>query len=223
MSNVQTFLLPGGGGGGTGVLTINTNAPSPGNNYDLIGIQNIVIAQGTYLSTIGLSLTYPGQTSIVTLGTVTTGTWNADVLLGLYGGTGLANAGLTIDLVSNAGLTKVLTSDASGNATWQDGTDFAFAYTSVNAGMSPYTVLSTDYYLSVDCSLGPVTLNFPNVPVSKTTWVIKDQTGSAATNNITVTTPFGIVLFDGSTSYVLDDKYEAVQMLANPSGAYEIF
>ena len=102
-------------------------------------------------------------------------------------------------------------------------TDSAFAYTTVNAAASPYTVLATDYYISVDSSAGAVTLNFPNAPTSKRTWVVKDKTGSAATHFITITTPGGSVLFDGSTSYVLDDNYEAVQMLANPAGAYEMF
>ena len=45
-------------------------------------------------------------------------------------------------------------------------TEAAFAYTNVTHAMSPYSVLSTDYYLSVDCSAGTVRLNFPNVPTA---------------------------------------------------------
>lgn len=42
-------------------------------------------------------------------------------LEGAYGGTGIANTSLTIDLITGAGVGKVLTSDVSGNATWQAG------------------------------------------------------------------------------------------------------
>lgn len=42
-----------------------------------------------------------GSTSITTLGTVVTGTWNASVVAGLYGGTGVANSGKTITLGGN--------------------------------------------------------------------------------------------------------------------------
>lgn len=42
-----------------------------------------------------------GGTSIVTLGTVATGTWNASLIAGQYGGTGVNNSGKTITLGGN--------------------------------------------------------------------------------------------------------------------------
>lgn len=45
--------------------------------------------------------TWPGSTNVVTLGTITTGTWNATVVAGQYGGTGVANTGKTITLGGN--------------------------------------------------------------------------------------------------------------------------
>ena len=42
-----------------------------------------------------------GSAAITTLGTVATGTWNASVIAGLYGGTGVANSGKTITLGGN--------------------------------------------------------------------------------------------------------------------------
>jgi hypothetical protein len=42
-----------------------------------------------------------GGTSIATVGTVTAGTWNAGVVAGQYGGTGVANTGKTITLGGN--------------------------------------------------------------------------------------------------------------------------
>ncbi len=97
------------------------------------------------------------------------------------------------------------------------------AYTNVTHAMSPYTVLASDYFLSVDGTAGAVTLNFPNSPTSLQTWIVKDRLGHALANNITLTTIGGADLFDGSTTYVLDDNYESIQILANPSLAYELF
>lgn len=99
----------------------------------------------------------------------------------------------------------------------------AFNYTSVNAAASPYTVLSTDYYISVDSSGGAVTLNFPNAPTFKQVWIVKDRVGSAATNNITLTTPGGTVTFDGSTTFVMNSNYQANQLIANSTPTYEIY
>lgn len=67
---------------------------------------------------VDISAAYIGQTSLTTLGTITTGTWDGSVIVGQYGGTGVANTGLTITLASGA-VGKVLASDSSGNATWQ--------------------------------------------------------------------------------------------------------
>ena len=99
----------------------------------------------------------------------------------------------------------------------------ALNYTNVNHAASPYTVLSTDVYISVDCSAGTVTLNFPNSPTFKQLWIVKDRTGSASTNNITITTPGGTVTFDGLTSRVLTGNYDAVNILANSTPTYEVY
>lgn len=99
----------------------------------------------------------------------------------------------------------------------------AFNYTNVNHAASPYTVLSTDYYISVDCSGGTVTLRFPNAPTAKQTWIVKDRTGNASTNNISITTPGGIVTFDGQTTYTMNSNYQAINLLANTTPTYEVY
>ena len=96
-------------------------------------------------------------------------------------------------------------------------------YTNVNHALSPYTVLSADYYISVDTSGGTVILNFPNAPAFKRTWIVKDRTGNASVNNITLTTPGGIDTFDGLTSYLIKGNCGAVNILANSSPNYEIY
>lgn len=98
-----------------------------------------------------------------------------------------------------------------------------FNYTNVTHAMSPYTVLTTDYYISVDCSAGVVSLLFPNAPTFKQIWIVKDRTGNAAVNTITITTVGGAVTIDGVTSYSLVSNFGAVNLLANATPTYEVF
>ena len=93
-------------------------------------------------------------------------------------------------------------------------------YTNVNT--SPYVVLITDEYLSVDSSGGPITVQLPNVAALSSVFIIKDRTGSAAINNITVTTVGGLVNIDGATSFVMNTAYQAINVIGNGS-TYEIY
>ena len=84
----------------------------------------IAVANGSGASgnpTISIDPAYVGQSSITTLGTITTGTWNATVLTGQYGGTGVANTGKTITLGGNlihaGAYTTTITSTNTTNVT----------------------------------------------------------------------------------------------------------
>jgi hypothetical protein len=88
--------------------------------------------------------------------------------------------------------------------------------------MSPYTVLSTDYYISVDSSGGAVTLRFPNAPTVNQTWTVKDRTGNASANNISVTTVGGAVTIDGATTYTIISNYGSINLINNAT-SYEVY
>lgn len=93
-------------------------------------------------------------------------------------------------------------------------------YTNVNT--TPYVVLATDEYLGVDSSGGAITVQLPNAPVVGRVFIIKDRTGSAATNAITVTTVGGAVNIDGATTFVMNTAFESVQVLFDGT-TYQIF
>lgn len=95
-------------------------------------------------------------------------------------------------------------------------------YVNVTHAMSPYTVLTNDYFISCDVSLGVVTILLPNAPATKKEFVVKDRTGNASINNITVSTVGGAVNIDGSTSYIISDPYESSDFLFNGT-TYETF
>lgn len=133
-------------------------------------------------------------------------------------GSATASGGI-LNILGGAGANTV----ASGNTITINATAVAVAYTNVNHAASPYTVLATDDYISVDCSAGVVTLDFPNAPTANKVWIVKDRTGSSGTNNITITTPGGTVTFDGGTTYTIKTNYEAINLLANATPTYEVF
>jgi hypothetical protein len=65
---------------------------------DVVGTADRITANS---DSIDIASTYIGQSSITTLGTIGTGTWQGSVIAGQYGGTGVANTGKTITLGGN--------------------------------------------------------------------------------------------------------------------------
>lgn len=124
--------------------------------------------------------------------------------INVLGGTGII-------VVGNPG-TSTLTINATGTPTVN--------YTNVST--SPYIVLTSDYYLSVDCSAMAITLEFPNSALIGQSFVIKDRTGNAAVHNITLRSVNGTINFDGATTYVMNTQYSSVEIMGN-STSYEVF
>lgn len=193
----------------------------------------------------GLINTLGDGTSINIAGNPGTSTLTASVLLPaandvLYsvstspetiGGISLNNLQVPVGITSSAPVPATLTAGSGITINYTSGTPnritfsasaTSLNYTSVNHAASPYTVMLTDQYISVDCSGGTVTLKFPDNPGGVQVWSVKDRTGSASTNNITLTTVTGTDTFDGVTSYLLKGNYDANNLIFNGSN-YEVF
>lgn len=65
------------------------------------GTSNRITSTGGATPVIDISSSYVGQSSITTLGTIGTGTWQGGVIAGQYGGTGVANTGKKVTLGGN--------------------------------------------------------------------------------------------------------------------------
>jgi hypothetical protein len=125
-------------------------------------------------------------------------------------GTAVITAGTGIT-ISTATPNEIIIS-ATGTTT--------LTYTSVTT--TPYTVLSTDEFLGVTTSALAITIDLPNAPATGRVYTIKDVSGLASTNNITVTTVGGSVNIDGATSFVMNTNYQSINVLFNGT-AYLIF
>lgn len=207
---------------GSGVDTLTGNSggavgPDLSNNINTVGTGNITIVGNPGTNTLTTELTGITQHSIqvggaanaltqlgvATSGYLPIGSTGADpVLAPLTPGTGIS--------ITNGAGSITIAATGTTNLT----------YTNVNT--SPYVVLSTDEYLSVDCSGIAITLEFPNAATSGRAYVVKDRTGSANTNAITVTTVGGAVNIDGATSYTMNTQYASIQLIGN-SSTFEIF
>ncbi len=125
-------------------------------------------------------------------------------------GTTVLTGGTGITVTPGAGVLTIASTVVSG----------FYTYTNVNA--TPYVVLTTDLYLSVDASGGAITVQLPNAATLGQFFIIKDRTGSAFTNNITVTTVGGAVNIDVAPTFVMNTNYQSIQVIGNGS-TYEVF
>jgi hypothetical protein len=83
---------------GAGQITAGNGLTKTGNTIDAVGTAGRISVTA---DAIDIDAAYVGQTSITTLGTISTGTWQGNVVAGQYGGTGVNNAGKTITLGGN--------------------------------------------------------------------------------------------------------------------------
>jgi hypothetical protein len=106
-----------------GTITNGNGLAKVGNTLSVVGTTNRISVSG---SGVDISSSYVGQSSITTLGTIATGTWNASTIAVLYGGTGATSAsgartnlgaaasGANSNITSLTGLTTPLSVDQGG-------------------------------------------------------------------------------------------------------------
>jgi hypothetical protein len=83
---------------GAGQINAGDGLTKTGNRLDVVGTANRITANA---DSIDIASTYVGQTSITTLGTIGTGTWQGTIVNPTYGGTGVNNGANTITVAGN--------------------------------------------------------------------------------------------------------------------------
>ena len=91
---------------GAGEITAGGGLTKTGNTIDAVGTTNRILVNA---DSIDISPNYVGQTSITTLGTIATGTWQGTILGSTYGGTGVNNGSNTITIGGNVSLANAFT------------------------------------------------------------------------------------------------------------------
>jgi len=86
----------------------------------------------------------------------------------------------------------------------------ATSRTAVTVAMSPYTVLATDTILQTASTTGVIGLTLP-AGVDGKTYIVKDGSGSAGTNAVTIT-PDGAERIEGAATYVINSNYQAIEL-----------
>lgn len=166
---------------------------------------------------------YVGQASITTLGTVGTGMWEATDVGVAHGGTGRSTAtayavlcggttatGAHQSIASLGTAGQVLTSSGAGALPTFE--DINLNINVTTPGAYPYTQLAADDLILVDSS-SPRTINLQASPATGKKVIVKDNVGSAGTNNITVNPNAGNI--DGDASKTIAINYGSITFVYN--------
>lgn len=86
------------------------------------------------------------------------------------------------------------------------------------ANASPYVVAATDYYITVDTSTIPITIQLPDSPTQYQVFIIKDSAGNASVNNVTVTTVSGVLNIDAATTFVMNTNWQSIHVVYDGFG-----
>lgn len=204
------------------VWTVTSNGSSIGTSnvtFNLIGFSNAIagdglVRSGNALNVVGtsnridvssnavnISTSYVGQTSITTLGTVTTGTWNGSSIAVGYGGTGTSTGSIT----GTGSLTFTSTGSSSTITLVPGATGYIYCNgpTLTKQVYQTWVTATDGSTVTFDCSQGSKqkvtlggnrTLALSNVLTGQTLWLklIQDGTGSrTVTWFSTITWPDG--------------------------------
>lgn len=118
------------------------------------------------------------------------------------------------------------------SSTEQFGVDVISKVTSINTGMvfnrvsttSDYTVQKSNYIIGVDSTSNPVIVSLPDASTLSDgqAFVVKDEGGSAFSNNITILAS-GSQKINNSNTAILEVPYSSIRLYCNGSNKFFIF
>jgi hypothetical protein len=174
------------------------------------------------------NLTFDGDTLSV-VGDITA---SLGISASVYYGDGSNLTNIRADNVAAEGpVYSLQCHDVDGDFTGSANLIFQDNILSVNGGLtlsrrevsSSVTLAATDYYIGVTSINNPVSLTLPGAQLlnSGQTFVIKDEGGSASTNNVTIQAS-GSQTIDGQNSVILESPYASIQLYCNGTNKFFI-
>lgn len=178
----------GGGGGGVATITAGTNINLTGTATNpIVNLNDPILLQNDSAAAPGYSFS-----------SATNSGWFYDVG---FPGPALAASGVEI-AVANLAVFSALRSLQVG---WQ------FLIHAVGSATS-FVDPSTDTYIGITDTTATRTVTLPATPSSGVMMFVKDESGAAGTNNITVNTSDGS-LIDGSSTAIINQNYGSLSFI----------
>lgn len=171
-----------------GQVNAGAGLTKTGLTLDVVGTANRITVNP---DSIDIASTYAGQSSITTLGTIGTGTWQGSVIAGVYGGTGVANDGKTITLGGNISTSNTFSTTGTSGLTLANGNGAARTVNFPNAGseitiadlLSAQTISNKTYDAIVYQEFASQTN--PSYTVTSTNARLYNKNGSLYFKNVT--------------------------------------
>jgi len=210
-----------------GAGTLSWSSAGAGTVNSVIGTVNRITSTGGTNPVIDISAAYVGQTSITTLGTISTGNWDATPVVVQFGGTGATtftaygvicggttNTGM-LQSTANAGLSgQVLTSNgASALPTWQAGGGGITAWANEPTGL---TMVANNAYFATSAG-SAVTFTIPTIVAFATEFEISGM-GSAGwilAANTGQTIIFGNQSSSSGGSWSSSNQYDGIKIVCS--------
>ena len=117
-----------------------------------------------------------------------------------------------IQMIDSSSTGFVLTSNGASPPTFQAPSALLFPVTYVDSSASPYSASESDVYIACDSTGGALSIILPEEPDTGKIYIIKDSSGTAGTNKITITKDGGGDI-DGESSYEMDAAYESTNFI----------
>ncbi len=154
------------------------STPSGTGVASVSGTANRITSTGGTDPIIDISASYVGQSSITTLGTITTGVWQGTVIGGLYGGTGVNNGASTITL--GGSLTTSGAFASTFTMTGATSVTFPTSGTLATVAGTVSSITGTANQIAASSPTGAVTLSLVSNPILPGTAGVTFPSGNTA-------------------------------------------
>jgi hypothetical protein len=170
---------------GAGQITAGDGLTKIGNTINAVGTSNRISVAA---DSIDIASTYVGQTSITTLGTIGTGTWQGTIVGPTYGGTGVNNGSRTITLGGNFTHTgaHTLGLTTTGNTSVTLPTTGTLATLAGTESLSNKTITASSFSGTTIAASGLVTFTNATDATNLTTAAVVLSGGLAVTKQLRV-------------------------------------